>query len=142
MSMPLSQPQPEIFRPRKVFAAAMALAGLLWSAVLVYLLQFRGVPVKTFLSALFFVVFFGLSLTYYARTVIVIDGAGLTYRGIMRTERFSFDDIRKVDVLPGPVTVYAIRGKGRFVHFTSFFKHHQRLVALLIERAGLAPIQS
>jgi hypothetical protein len=142
MDMPLGELEPQIFRPRRVFAAAMALAGLLWSAVLVYLLQFRGVPVKTFLSALFFVVFFGLSLTYYARTVIVVDGAGLTYRGIMRTERFSFDDIRKVDVLPGPVTVYAIRGKGRFVHFTSFFKHHQRLVALLIERAGLAPMGS
>jgi hypothetical protein len=93
-------------------------------------------------GALFFVVFFGLSLTYYVRAAIFVDEAGLTYRGIVRTERLTFDDIRKVDVLPGPVTVYAVRGRGRFVHFTSFFRHHQRLVELLIERAGLAPIRS
>lgn len=140
MSVGFAELEREIFRPRKVLAAAMGAAGLLWSAVFVYLLQFRGVPAKTFLSAAFFIVFFGLSLTYYVRTAIVVDSVGLTYRGIVRTEFFTFDDIRKVDVLPGPVTVYAIRGKGRFVHFTSFFKHHQRLVALLIERAGLAPM--
>ncbi|MGQ0506456.1 MAG: PH domain-containing protein, partial [Myxococcaceae bacterium] len=53
--------------------------------------------------------------------------------------RLAYADIRKLDVLPGPVTVYAIRGEGRLVHFTSFFKHHQALMALLVERAGLAP---
>jgi hypothetical protein len=142
MNVRFAELKTEIFRPRKILAAAMAIAGLLWSAVLIYLLQFRGVPAKTFLSALFFVVFFGLSLTYYVRAAIFVDEAGLTYRGIVRTERLTFDDIRKVDVLPGPVTVYAVRGRGRFVHFTSFFRHHQRLVELLIERAGLAPIRS
>jgi hypothetical protein len=137
-----SRAEPEIFRPRKVLAAAMAAAGMLWCAVLIYLTQFDRVPARTFLSALFFVLFFALSLTYYARTAIFVDGAGVTYRGIMRTEHLSFQDIRNVDVLPGPVTVYAIRGKGRFVHFTSFFKHHRRLMNLLIERAGLSPNRS
>jgi len=80
-------------------------------------------------------------LSVAGRTAIVVDSMGLTYRGIVRTEFFTFDDIRKVDVLHGPVTVYAIRGKGRFVHFTSFVKHHQILVALLIGRAGLAPMR-
>lgn len=120
----------------------MGMAGSLWCAVLIYLVQFDRVPARTFLSALFFVLFFALSLTYYVRTAIVVDRAGLTYRGIMRTQHLSFQDIRNVDVLPGPVTVYAIRGKGRFVHFTSFFKHHQRLMSLLIERAGLSPTRS
>jgi hypothetical protein len=133
--------RPEVFRPRKVLAAAMGAASILWSLVLAYLIQFDRVPARTVLSAVFFIVFFGLSLTYYVRTAILVDGGGLTYRGIMRTQRFTFDDIRKVDVLPGPVTVYAIRGKGRFVHFTSFFKHHRRLMKLLIERAGLSPIR-
>jgi len=75
-------------------------------------------------------------------SAIFVDGAGLTYRGIMHTEHLSFQDIRNVDVLPGPVTVYAIRGKGHFVHFTSFFKHHRRLMHLLVERAGLSPNRS
>lgn len=121
----------------------MAGASVLWVTVLVYLLRFDGVPLQTFLAAIFFIVFFGVSLTYYARTRIVVDARGITYRGMVRTRRFSFTEIRKVDVLPGPVTVYAIRDRGgSFVHFTSFFQHHRRLAELLVERAGLSPMVS
>ncbi len=131
----------QVFRPRGVFAAAMAAAGALWVAVLAYLLTFENVPAKTFLSTVFFVVFFVVSLIYYVRTAIYVDAGGVTYRGMVRTLHFSFTDIRKLDVLPGPVTVYAIRGKDRLIHFTSFFKHHQRLMELLVERAHLAPLR-
>jgi hypothetical protein len=117
----------------------MAAAGVLWVTVLGYLLSFDGVPLKTFLAAIFFIVFFGVSLMYYARTRIVVDARGITYRGMVRTRRFSFTQIRKVDVMPGPVTVYAIRDtEGGLVHFTSFFQHHRRLAELLVERAGLS----
>jgi hypothetical protein len=119
----------------------MGTAALLWLFVLIYLLQFQGVPAKTFMSALFFVVFFAISLTYYARTAIVVDGGGVTYRGLMRTDYFPFRDILKVDILPGPVTVYAVRGRGRGMHFTSFFAQHRRLMELLVERAGLSPMR-
>jgi hypothetical protein len=133
----------QIFRPRRVLAALMAAAGVLWVTVLVYLLRFDDVPVKTFLAVIFFVVFFGVSLMYYARTRIVVDARGITYRGMVRTRHYAFQDIRKVDVMPGPVTVYAIRDTGGgFVHFTSFFQHHRRLAALLVERAGLRPLTS
>jgi Bacterial PH domain len=130
----------QIFRPRRVLAALMAAAGVLWVTVLVYLLRFDDVPVNTFLAVIFFVVFFAVSLMYYARTRIVVDARGVTYRGMVRTRHYAFQDIRKVDVMPGPVTVYAIRDTGGgFVHFTSFFQHHRRLAALLVERAGLRP---
>jgi hypothetical protein len=126
-----------------VLAALMAGAGLLWVTVLLYLLSFDGVPLKTFLAVIFFVVFFGVSVMYYARTRIEVDARGITYQGMVRTRRFSFTEIRKVDVLPGPVTVYAIRDTGGgLVHFTSFFQHHRRLAALLVERAGLRPMAS
>jgi hypothetical protein len=128
----------QVFRPRRILAALMAGAGLLWISVLGYLMSFEGVPLQTFLAALFFVVFFAVSLMYYGRSSIVVDERGITCRGMVRTRRFSFTDIHKVDVLPGPVTVYAIRGRGGFVHFTSFFLHHRRLAALLVERAGLS----
>jgi len=119
----------------------MAVAGLLWVAVLVYLLRFfEEVSLQTFLSAGFFVLFFAVSLMYYGRTLIVVDSRGLTYRGMVRTRCFPFADIRKLDVLPGPVTVYAVRGKAGLVHFTSFFHHHQQLARLLVERAGLGAI--
>jgi hypothetical protein len=133
----------QVFRPRRVLAALMAAAGILWVTVLVYLLlSFEDVPAKTFLAAIFFIVFFAVSLTYYARTRIVVDARGITYQGMVRTRRFSFKEIHKVDVLPGPVTVYAIRTNGGFVNFTSFFQHHRRLAALLVERAGLSPMTS
>lgn len=128
-----------VFRPRPILAALMAAAGIVWIATLVYLFRFEGVPTKTFVSAGFFIVFFGISLAYYARTAIVVDQSGVTYRGIVRTQRFSFADILKVDVMPGPVTVYAVRFRGKFVHFTSFFAQHRRLMELLVDRAGLAP---
>lgn len=131
-----------MFRPRPFLAASMGAAGLLWVAVFVYLLTFEGVPARTFLSALFFVAFFGVSHAYYARAAIEVDAGGVTYRGMVRTERFAFADILKLDVWPGPVTVYAIRARDRGVHFTSFFSHHRRLVELLVERAGLAPLRS
>jgi hypothetical protein len=119
--------------------ALMVGAGVLWIGVLLYLLQFDGVPAKTLGTTLFFVLFFAICGFYYGRTAIYVDAAGITYRGMVRTQRVSFADIRKVDVLPGPVTVYAIRGSGGPMHFTSFFRHHQHLVQLLVERAGLAP---
>lgn len=130
---------PQVFRPRRVLAMIMGAAGLLWSGVLLYLFQFDGVPARTLLSAVFFVAFFGVSVAYYARTAIFVDARGFTFRGILRTQRFAFTDIRKVQVLPGPVTVYAIRARERFVHFTSIFTHHRMLMELLVERAGLAP---
>jgi hypothetical protein len=128
----------QVFRPRGILTALMAGAGLLWLAVLGYLLQFEGVPAKTLGSAVFFVLFFAVSSAYYGRTAIFLDAAGVTFRGMLRTQRLSYAAIRKVDVLPGPVTVYAIRGEGRLMHFTSFFGQHQRLVEMLVERAGLA----
>lgn len=130
---------PQVFRPRRVLAMVMGAAALLWAGVLLYLFQFDGVPTRTLLSAVFFVLFFGVSVTYYARTAIFVDSGGFTFRGMLRTQRFAFSDIRKVQVLPGPVTVYAVRARERFVHFTSIFSHHRMLMELLIERAGLAP---
>ncbi|HVG57354.1 MAG TPA: PH domain-containing protein, partial [Hyalangium sp.] len=56
----------QVFRPRRFLAALMGAAGLLWVTVLGYLLTFEGVPLKTFLAVIFFVVFFGVSVMYYA----------------------------------------------------------------------------
>lgn len=127
-----------IFRPFWILPLLMGAAGLLWTAVLVYLLTFEGVPTRTLLAAGFFVVFFGLAVLYYGRSAVVVDPKGVTYRGILRTRRLDYDDIRKLDILPGPVTVYAIRWGGAPCHFTSFFRHHRRLASLLVERAGLS----
>ena len=127
-----------MYRPSWVLSIVMAVAGLLWAAILLYLLTFDGVPAKTLLSAGFFVAFFAIALAYYARSAIFVDSRGLVCRGVLRTRRLTWSDIRKVDVLPGPITVYAIRAPGSQYHFTSFYRNHRRLANLLIERAGLA----
>src|SRR5687768_4911762 len=115
----------EVFRPRRFLAGTMAVAWLVWAATLVYLLQFENVPARIWLAAVFFTLFFTVSLAYYVRTAIYVDAAGVTYRGMVRTQRMSFAEIRNVHVLPGPVTVYAVRGRGHLLHFTSFFTHHR-----------------
>lgn len=118
----------------------MAGADLLWGGIFLYLfLQVEKVPTTTFLSAAFFVVFFAVALTYFARAAVFVDASGVTYRGMVHSKRLTFADIRKVDVMPGPVTLYEIRGHHTLFHFTSFFSHHRRLMELLVERAGLAP---
>lgn len=117
----------------------MIFAGLLWLGVLVYLLRFQEVPLRTWISVVFFILFFAVASTYYVRTAVIVDAKGVTFRGMLKTQRLKYREIRKVDILQGPVTVYSVRGPGHLWHFTSFFARHQHLVNLLVERAGLGP---
>ena len=136
------QPQPEVFRPHRILAVVMALAGLLWVATGALLLTFDGVPWKTWASVAFFIVFFAVSTGYYARSAIVVEGESLTYRGILRTRRCGMSEIRKLEILPGLITVYSIRVSEGVMHFTSLFSRHQALARLLVDRSGLttAPV--
>jgi hypothetical protein len=130
----------QVFRPSRVLAVLMAAAGALWLAVLLYLSTFEGVPLRLYLSCGFFILFFAVAFLYYARSAIVVEGRQLTYRGLVRTMHFRLQDIRRLEVLPSIITVYAIRLPGQLVHFTSLFPHHRHLAQLLVERAGLGPL--
>ncbi|MCI0571847.1 MAG: PH domain-containing protein [Myxococcaceae bacterium] len=132
----------QVFRPSRILATLTAVSGLLWLGVFVYLCTFRGVPLHLFASVVFFVALFAVATVYYGRSAIVVEGSQLTYRGMVRTLQFGFQDIRKLDVLPSLITVYAIRLPGRLVHFTSLFPQHRRLAQLLVEQAGLAPLRA
>src|SRR5688500_9629395 len=105
----------KVFRPRLLLSSLMAGGGVVWMLLLGYLASFDGVPPRTWLSVVFFVFFFALALLYYARTAIFVEGDRLTYRGLVRTHQFLFADVRRVHVLPGPVTVYSVRARGRLV---------------------------
>lgn len=130
--------QREVFRPYRLLGLAMAFAGLLWSGVFVYLFTFDWVPWRTWASVVFFMTFFAVATRYYWRAAIVVDGQSLTYRGFLVTRCFGVNDIRKLDVVPGIITVYAIRLADRAVHFTSLFARHRVLAELLVQRAGLS----
>lgn len=135
-------PKPEVFRPHRILAVVMALAGLLWVGTGVFLFTFDGVPWKTWASVAFFIVFFALATGYYARSAIVVEGESLTCRGIMRTRRYGLSEIRRLEILPGIITVYSIRVSEGVMHFTSLFSRHQALARLLVDRSGLttAPV--
>lgn len=130
--------QPMVFRPFLLLPALMAIAGALWTGVLIYLMTFDGIPVQTLVTAGGFALFFALALLYYGRSAVVIDSAGVTWRGMVTRSRVSWADIRRMHVLPGPITVYAVRTPRRMWHFTSFFRNHRRLAELVKERANLA----
>jgi hypothetical protein len=126
-----------IFRPQPVLGVAMAVAAAFWLAVLVFLVKNPIVPTKTYLSTAFFVVLFLSSVFYYARTAILVDGDGLTYRGMVREVRLKFEDIQRLAVLPGLITLYTVHAGGSTFSFSSFFQRHRELVTLLRERAAL-----
>ena len=115
----------------------MAVAAAFWLAVLVFLVKNPVVPAKTFLSTGFFVVLFVSSVAYYARTAILVDREGLIYRGLVREVRLKFDEIQRLAVIPGLITLYTVHAGGRTVSFSSFFQRHQELVELVRERAAL-----
>lgn len=125
------------FRPQPVLGIAMAVAAAFWLAVLVFLVNNPVVPVETFLSTGFFVILFVASVLYYSRTAIRIDPQGLTYRGMLREVHLKFDDIQRLAVIPGLITLYTVYAGGRTFSFSSFFQRHRELVALLRERAEL-----
>ena len=84
----------EVFRPFRILPLVMGAAGAVWAAALAYLLTFDGVPEKILLSATFFVGFFAVAVTYYGRSAIFVDDNGVTYRGLLRTRRISWTEIR------------------------------------------------
>ena len=76
--------QPLIFRPFVVLPVLMAVAGALWTGVLVYLLTFDGIPTQTLLSAGGFALFFALAVLYYGRSAVVVDETGVAEQGSHR----------------------------------------------------------
>ena len=125
------------FRPQPLLGVAMAVAASFWLAVLVFLFKNPAVPLKTFLSTGFFVVLFLASVFYYARTAILVDGEGLTYRGMVREVRLTFGEIQKLAVIPGLITLYTVHAGRSTFSFSSFFQRHKELVELLRDRAEL-----
>ncbi len=116
----------------------MTFAAAFWLSVFVFLLEHPEVGLTTWLSTALFVGLFLSSVLYHARTRIFVDGDSVTYQGVLKRTTLSFGDIQKVQVLPGIVTLYLVQAGRRNIAFTSFFRRHKELVALVREKADLA----
>ena len=132
-------PVSETFRPRAFVRAVVLAADTLWIAVFAALLSERGATSKAFLSAGFFIALFSACGWFYQRLAFTVTGTGLTVRSLSEERTIAFEDILRVDVLPGLVgTSYAVRTRLGSLQFSSLLAGHQRLCDRIVEQAGIS----
>jgi hypothetical protein len=130
---------PETFRPWAALRTVVLAADTLWIGVLLALALMRGATGSAFLSAAFFIALFTTCSLIYNRLAFTVSESGLTVRTLASRRTFAFDDILRVDVLPGFIgTSYAVRTRLGSLQFSSLLAGHQRLCNLIVRRAGLA----
>ncbi len=129
---------PETFRPRAVLRTLVLAADTLWIGVFVALLALGGATNSAFLSAAFFIALFTACSMFYGRLAYTVSDTGLTVRTFSAVRHVPFDDILRVDVLPGLLgTSYAVRTRFGSLQFSSLLGGHERLFHLIVGRAGL-----
>ena len=130
---------PETFRPWIALRTLVMAADTLWIAVFFALAVMQGATRQAFFSAAFFVLLFTGCSLFYNRLAFVVTETGLIVRTLAMERTFAYDDILRVDVLPGPLgTSYAVRTRLGSLSFSSLLAGHQRLCDLIVRRARLA----
>jgi hypothetical protein len=130
---------PETFRPRAALRTVVLAADTLWIGVFLALAMMRGATGSAFLSAAFFIALFSGCAMFYSRLAFTVSEEGLTVRNLGSERTFAFDDILRVDVLPGLMgTSYSVRTRLGSLSFSSLLSGHQRLCELIVRRARLA----
>jgi hypothetical protein len=130
---------PETFRPRPLLRAVVLGADTLWIVTLFALLFMRGATGQAMLSAAFFVALFSACAYFYGRLAYTVSELGLTVRSLKLERTFSFDEILRVDVVPGLLgRTYAVRTRGGSLTFSSLLGGHDRLCSLIVRGAGLS----
>ena len=129
---------PETFRPRLMIRTVVLFADTLWIAVFCALLLMRGATQSSFLSAAFFIALFTGCAAFYNRLAYTVGERGLSVRLWAVDRLVPFDDILRVDVLPGFVgTSYAVRTRAGLLTFSSLLSGHERLCSLIVRKARL-----
>ena len=130
---------PETFRPWMALRTVVMAADTLWIAVFFALGVMQGATRSAFLSAAFFVALFTACSIFYNRLAFTVSETGLTVRTLAMEKTFSFDDILRVDVLPGLLgTSYSVRTRLGSLTFSSLLAGHQRLCDLIVRKARLS----
>ena len=130
---------PETFRPRFLVRTVVLAADTLWICVFIALLIMNGATRSSFWSAAFFILLFTACSTFYGRLAFTVSEAGLTVRTFADERHFQFEDILRVDVLPGLIGPnYAVRTRLGSLQFSALLAGHQRLCSLIVRNAGLS----
>jgi hypothetical protein len=129
----------ETFRPWMALRTVVLAADTLWIGVFLALALMQGATQSAFLSAAFFVTLFTTCSLFYNRLAFTVGESGLTVRTLASQRTFAYDDILRVDVLPGFIgTSYAVRTRLGSLQFSSLLAGHQRLCNLIVSRARLS----
>lgn len=119
---------------------AVLMALLAWLGIGCLAAAAGGMPLYAFLSIAFFVLFFLVFVFYYWSMAYVVDEYGVTIRGATDFSHFPWEDIVNVRWSEIPLGGYYITTKrGSFV-LSSFIRGREKLVELIIARAGLFPL--
>ncbi len=126
------------FRPSGALIAVLAAAAACWLGVLALLTTLSGVEGRTWMSVFFFIGFFAVFLVHYGTQSILVHSSGLVVRRFLGLQSFDFSDIVEIDVHPGPgMTIYDVITRRGPIQFSSWFRGHEELLALIVEGARL-----
>lgn len=130
----------EVFRPRRWLRAVVLVAVAHWVWVFFQLVRYEATSTQAFAGVGFFIALFTILGIFYNYQAIEVTGRSVIVRGVSSFRELHFSDILGVDVKPGFLqTNYSVRSRRGSVFFTSLFADHQRLLALIVERARLSP---
>lgn len=119
---------------------AACLASITFWGFLAY--QSYGLPelqLSQLIIIVSFMAFFALTLSYYSNLSYVTDEHGIEFVTHNSSQKISWHDIEKIAPSIVPTGGHIITTKrGKYV-INGFVKGHQRLVELVITRAGLFP---
>ena len=119
---------------------AVALGALgVWLAAAVLAAIF-ALPLRTFAAIAFFIVFFFAFVAHYWRMAYVVDEYGVTVRGPTDFNHFPWEDIEHVRRSEIPLGGHYISTKNGGFVLSGFVDGRQRLLDMIVTRAGLFPI--
>jgi len=98
-----------------------------------------SLPLSTFVSIAFFIVFFVAFVAHYWRMVYVVDEYGVTV-GASEQNHFRWEDIEQVRPSDIPLAGYYVSTKRGGFMLSSFVTQRRRLLDTIIARAGLFPM--
>lgn len=114
-------------------------ALLVWLALGVVVALSDAIPAKTLLSIGFFVAFFAGFVTYYWSMAYVVDEHGVTYRGATDVVHIPWEDIDEVRDSEMPLGGAYVDSRYGRLSLSSFVRGHEKLVDIIVARAGLFP---
>jgi hypothetical protein len=128
-------------RPGPLLCGASIFGLAVWSGVLLFLPRVQGIGWGTYLSAVLMALLFAVLLAGHLSAEIRFrPEEGIAAKTFFRKMQCRWNGIQRVEVrplLPG-VTIYLICTVRGPVVFTSLWRNHRRLLALLQERARFA----